>query len=176
MRRRHRERIGCAAIAALIALLWASGAAASEGGLVLLPDLYSKFPLLIAFFVLLIFPANALLLRPILRVLDEREKRTAGTRSRAKKIMEDAGEVLANYERAVRDVREEAETSRKQYLAEARGEHASLTAAARSDAKGEITRARSEIAAAVDESRVSMRAQVETLADEATARGLGRSL
>ena len=90
--------------------------------------------------------------------------------------MADAAEVLANYERAVRDVREEAETSRKQYLTEARSEHASLTAAARADAEGEITRARSEIAAAVDESRTLMRAQVEALADDATARVLGRPL
>jgi len=150
--------------------------AAASTNLELVPDFFGILPLLILFFVLLMFPANALLFKPIFRVLDEREKRTNGTRQRAEKIMRDAEETLANYERAVRDVRDEAERDRKSNVATARTENASVTAEARSQAQAEAERAGRELAAALEESRVVMREQAESIAAEAAARVLGRPL
>lgn len=151
-------------------------AGASEENIALFPDLTGTLWILVALFVALIFPTNTLLFKPILRVLDEREERTVGTWRRAEGIQQDAERTLAEYEQAVRQVREEAERERKRRVAEARAENAKLTAGARSEAEGEIDRARSELAAALDESRRAMRTEVESLATDAAAQVLGRPL
>ena len=131
---------------------------------------------LIVLFVILIFPVNALIFNPIFAVLDARDEKIAGTRARAEKIAAEAEEVLARYERSVREVREEAERERKERLASARGESAEQSAAARAEAEREIERAREQIGAGLAEARASLRAQAELLAREAAARVLGRAL
>jgi F-type H+-transporting ATPase subunit b len=151
-------------------------ASASDANLVLLPDWTGILPLLLVLFVLLMFPANELLFKPIFRVLDEREKRTDGTRRRAEKVMRDAEETLGNYERAVRDVREESERDRKSAVAVARTENAAVTATVREQAQAEAERAGRELAEALEESRVVMREQAESIASDAAARVLGRPL
>ncbi len=163
-------------VAALGVAVFANPALASDTNLVLVPDWTGILPLLLALFVLLMFPANALLFKPIFRVLDEREKRTDGTRKRADKIMRDAEETLAKYEQAVRDVREEAERDRKSGVATARTENAAVTAAAREQAQAEAERTGRELAEALEESRAVMRQQAESIATEAAARVLGRPL
>jgi len=159
---------------ALLAI--ASPAWASDTNLVLLPDWTGLLPLLMLLFVALMFPANALLFKPIFRILDEREERTTGTRQRAGKIMRDAEQTLAKYELAVREVREEAERDRKSAVAEARSENAALTAAAREQAEREVDNATRELAEALIEARQLMRGQAESLASEAAERVLGRPL
>ena len=171
--RTRRFAIGGGVVAAL---LIAGVASAAGDNLELLPDFLGKMPLLIVLFVLLMFPANALLFRPIFRVLDEREERTAGTRKRAEQIAADAEETLAKYETAVREVREQSEIDRKSQIAQARSENVALTAEARADAERELERAGQELNAALEESRAAMRAQAENIAAEAATRVLGRSL
>jgi F-type H+-transporting ATPase subunit b len=167
------------AVVFVATIVVASTAQASEGSLQLLPtftDLLGKFPLLIALFVLLIFFANGLLYKPIFRVLDERQARTAGTRQRAEQIVSSADETLSNYKRAVRDVREEAESDRKRQAALAREENASVTAAARAETESEMERAQREISEALEQARQTLRADAQSLAREAASRVLGRSL
>ena len=125
---------------------------------------------------MLIFFANGLLYKPIFRLIDERQARTAGTRQRAEKIVSDADATLSQYKRAVREVREEAETDRKRQAALAREENASATAAARAEAEGEMERAHSEISAALEQARQTLRAEAQGLAREAASRVLGRTL
>jgi F-type H+-transporting ATPase subunit b len=164
------------AIVLITALALAGAAQASEGGLVLVPEFTGKLPILIVLFLLLVFPANALLYKPIFRVLDERKARTVGTRQRAEKIMSDADNTLAHYERALREVREEAENDRKGQAAAAREESVSATAAARAESENEMERARSEISEALEEARQTLRSEAQELANEAASRVLGRTL
>ena len=164
------------ALAVLLAGVSASAPAwAAEGDLVLVPD-PRMLAVLLLLFLLMVPPVNALLLRPLLRVLDERESRIAGTRQRANKVAADADEILARYEQAVRDVRDEAERDRKQRLLAARSETAAQTAAARSAAEQDMNRARGEIAEALAEARQSLRPHAEGLARAAAARVIGRPL
>jgi len=156
--------------------LGAGAAAASEGGLVLLPDLTGKLPILIVLFGLLMFPVNALLFKPIFQVLDAREERTTGTRKRAEKIMESAEATLAGYERAVREVRAESERLRKQQAAAAREENLTVVHEARVESERQLERARRELAAALEQSRQTLGASARDLADEAASRVLGRPL
>ena len=156
--------------------LFAGSAAASEGGLVLLPDLTGKLPILVLLFALLVYPVNAILFKPIFQVLDAREERTTGMRKRAEKIMNDAEETLANYERAVREVRADAEQARKREAAAARKENATVIDAARADAERHLERAMTELAAELEQSRQALHADAQSLGDEAASRVLGRAL
>ncbi len=174
--RAPRSVSGVSLAAIAIVGTFSAPAFASDTNLVLIPDWTGILPLLLVFFVLLMFPANELLFKPIFRVLDEREKRTNGTRRRADKITRDAETTLADYERAVRDVREESERDRKSDVAVARKENASVTAAAREQVRAEAERAGRELAEALEESRVVMREQAESIASEAAASVLGRPL
>lgn len=177
MRLRANQRwIRASAAATIVALLAAGAAGASEGNLNLLPDWSGKLPLLIILFAVLMFPANALLFKPIFRVLDEREQRIGGTRRRAEQIGREAEETLANYQRAVRDVREEAERDRQQRARETREQNAAITAEARAEAESQIERARAELATTLQVSRQELRARVDDLATDAASRILGRAL
>lgn len=159
----------------LASLLLAGEALAAGDNLVLVPTWQTLLTLLL-FFALLIFPVNALLFRPILRVLDARTEKIAGTRLRAEKLAAEADEVLARYQGSIREVREEAEQDRKARLAEARRESADRSAGARAEAESEIEQARQEIRAGLAEARSQLRPQAEQIAREAAARVLGRSL
>jgi F-type H+-transporting ATPase subunit b len=175
---RERDRwigpLTCATVVAAANVL-ASKARASKG-LVLEPDLEFTLPLLIVVFLLLIFPINRLIFRPIFRVLDSRKDRIDGNRARAELLSKQAEEVLARYEHSVREVREDAERDRRERLDAARSEAAQRTAEVRAGAERDFGRAREEIAAALDQARASLRAQAENLANEAAARILGRSI
>jgi F-type H+-transporting ATPase subunit b len=160
----------------VIGLSLAHNAAASDATLELVPDFTGQLPLLLVLFALLMIPVNLLLIKPIFRALSDRDEQTTGKRGRAEKIMRGAEETLAEYERAVREVREEAERERKQRAASAREENAAVTAAARAEAEVELTRATGELAAALAQSRQGLRAEAESLAGEAATRVLGRAL
>jgi len=170
----HRDsRPGLLAATLAVLLLTAGAASASEGGIVLWPDPV-MLVVMIVLFSLLLVPVNALLFRPLLRVLDLRLERTTGTRERAEKLAASADEILAKYEKAVADVRIEAEQARRAELATARGETNARTAAARAEAEREIERARNEVSAALADARSRLRAEAEPLAREAASRVLGR--
>jgi len=163
----------CGALAAL-ALLAAAPAQASEGGLTIFPD--GRILVLIVFFALLIPPVQRLLLAPLLRILDEREARIAGTRERAARVAAEADQVLERYEAAVREARAEAELARRRALAASREEQLRTTAQARAEAEAELGHARQQVDQALATARAGLRARVEPLAREAAARALGRSL
>ena len=81
-------------VSAALLLALAAPAHAAEGGLQIFPDialgaspLESRFVQLLILFVLLIFPVNQLLLKPLLAVLDERAARIEGTRKRAGELV-----------------------------------------------------------------------------------------
>jgi F-type H+-transporting ATPase subunit b len=167
----------CCAVAWAAALLLAPGVAfAEEGhGLVLVPELWRIVPLIVLF-VVLIVPANALVLKPLLRVLDERDARIGGTRAKAERLERDAAEILARYERAVAETRVEGELARRTLLSEVRGEVQREVAAARGEAERRLESARGEIATSLESARGSLRGQAQDLARQAASQVLGRAL
>ena len=175
MNRDHRmARIAALTLAA--AMPFAAGAArASEGNLELLPDL-GMLAVLVLLFGALIYPVNNLILKPIFRVLDEREERIAGTRRRAEQLAADAEQTLQRYERAVREARQEAERERKQAVEAARSAGTSDTKGVRSEAESQVSHAREEMGTALAEARSVLRTQSTDLAREIASRALGRAL
>lgn len=163
------------ALAALGAGFAAAPAAASSDSIEIFPQ---PFPLavLLVLFTLLIWPANALLWRPLLRVLDERRARITGTRARAEKIASEAEDVLSNYRAAVERARLAAEANRHRVLEDARREQSQVTAEARRSAETEVAAAREVIGGALDRARVDLQGAARELGLEAAARVLGRVL
>jgi F-type H+-transporting ATPase subunit b len=171
--RQLRWLIPCGVLAA--ALLPA--AAHAEGhNLNLVPDWKGMLPALMALFVVLIPPTNRLILKPLLRVLDEREARTVGTRARAARLEEEARAVFDRCESELARTREESERLRRAALERVRAEAQDLTQAARAGAEQNLERARRELGGALDEARQTLRSQSQDLAREAATRVLGRSL
>jgi len=149
-------------------------AQAAGSSLEIFPDVRIFY--LMALFVLLVFPVNKLLFRPIFRVLDERDARIEGARKRAEQIGAEAEATLDRYQSALRSAREEAESDRKRVLEAARREQAELTGSVRSEAEAAINRAREEVTGALGAARSQLREQAQELAREAAARVLGRGL
>ena len=179
----HRMTQRTTVLAALLLALGAAPTHAAEGDLEIFPDLFlgarpfaSHYVHLMALFLLMIAPVNRIVLKPLLRVLDERSAKIEGARKRAGEISAQAEVVLAQYERAVEGARKQAEELRKGELDRARGEQARLLAEARQRAESEVAGARSGIAGALAGARAELRGGTEALAREAAARVLGRSL
>jgi F-type H+-transporting ATPase subunit b len=149
--------------------------ALAADALVLEPD----FPLilgLIVGFVVLMFPANQLIFKPIFQALDERDERIQGARSRAGQIQRDADGVLSDYETRIREARADADSARKEQIAAARSEQAQVTATARSEAEARIEQARATLAGDLETAREQMRSSAQELARSAAEQILGRSL
>jgi F-type H+-transporting ATPase subunit b len=159
----------------VVAALAIAGPARASGGLELIPSLPLVL-MLLAGFAILVFPMNALVFRPLFRVLDERRERIEGATRRADKLESEADQVLARYRESVAQAREEAEVERRRELDAARSEHAALATDARARAEREAERARAEISKAFEDARDGLRGSAEALAREAAERVLGRSL
>jgi F-type H+-transporting ATPase subunit b len=155
--------------------LMAAAPARAAGSLSLEPE-GSVLIVLLVGFVLLIFPLNRLIFRPLLKVVDERDAKIEGARRRASQLEEEATASIRKYRGAIREAREEAEAGRRVRLEAARSEQGSITGEARGEAEQEIARARSEIAASLDEARTSLRGASEELALVAAERILGRPI
>jgi F-type H+-transporting ATPase subunit b len=170
------------AAALLLAVVLAAPAGAAEGGLEIFPDivrvppLESRYVQLMVLFLLLIFPVNQLVLKPLLGVLEQRSQRIEGARKRSAELGAQADAVLARYETAVEQARKQAEEQRKATLSAARGDQARLMAEARHGAEREVTAARSGVAGALGAARAALRGETTALASEIAARVLGRKL
>ena len=173
--RDRRTRVCRPTVAVVSSWLVATSANAAES-LDLVPDFGFTLPVLLAFFVVLIFPVNKLIFQPLLRILDEREERIAGARRRASDLQGAAQEVITSYQAAVREVREASERDRREHLDGARSEHASLTSKAREEAEREIETSQTELQASLDAARETLRSGTDTLAREMASRVLGRGL
>ncbi len=159
----------------VLLMLAAATPAAASGDLVIFPEPKTLITLIIAF-VILIFPLNTLIFKPLFRVIDERDAKITGATQEANQLVGRADELTAEYRSGVRAARDDAETGRKQQLEAARSEQNSITGAARAECEDEIVRARSEIEASLGEARTTLEAASRDLARVAAERILGRPL
>lgn len=136
----------------------------------------SEWLQLIVLFAALVFPAKRLLFDPLLGVLDERERRSAGARREAGEASAQADSMQARYESAVADARQQAEGLRREALDEARLEQTRLAAAARETSERRITGLRNDRDRAMAAARAELEQHCTGLARDMAARVLGRPL
>jgi F-type H+-transporting ATPase subunit b len=163
-----------AGVGAAASLFAPAIAHASEGTLQIIPD-PTRVLVLLVLFVILVPVLNATLFQPLLRVLDEREQRIAGARTRATELAQQTASLLARHEESLRRARETAHAEQQRIVEAARGEHQSTIGDARHAAEGEIAAAQVEIQRAIDSVRASLRADAEPIARDIATRLLGRS-
>lgn len=170
---RRRSFSPTAVLSIVAALALPAPALAAEGELSIFPN-GVHLAILIVGFLALVVPVNALLVRPLLRTLEERTQRIEGARDRAAELARQADESLARHRSAIEAARGAAERERRAAVEAARGEQTRLTLEARGAAEREIERARAGIRAILAEVREQLRRDTELLARQAVARILGR--
>ncbi len=129
--------------------------------------------LLFGLFITLLKP---LLFDPLIRVFEERERRTEGAKAQAREMDAEAGELLQRYEAEVARVRREAGIERDRLRAETAKLEARIMAEARAETSGILETGKARVAAEVADLRKDLEAQKPQLAAQIAARILGREV
>ena len=128
---------------------------------------------LFAAFVSLLKP---LLFDPLLRVFEERERRTEGAKKEAREMDERAGELLQRYEGELDKVRREAGLERERLRAETAKLEAQIMAEARAETARILEAGKARIAGEVAELRRELDGMKPELAAQIASRVLGREV
>ena len=127
-------------------------------------------------FGLLIYPVNRLLIAPLMRVVEEREQRTAGAFDEARRLDGEASALASQLEARLLEARGRAQARRSAILADAETQERALLEAASADAARSIETVRTSVAADLSAARVTLQSDARSLAGEAASRLLGRPL
>ena len=139
-------------------------------------DFDLTFVLQMLVFASLIVVLRPLLFDPVLRVFEEREKRTEGARQAAREMQEEAGALLSRYEKELAKVQEVARQERDRSRAETARAEAELLTQARNAANQIVEAGRQRIERQRSEIEFVLGQQSERLAHSVAEAVLGRSL
>lgn len=163
------------AIALLVSTAAWPCAARAAGELNLYPDPVQVLVNVVVF-LLLIYPTTRFLLRPLVRILEERERRTAGALDRVEAMLGEAAHLRQTLESRLDEARERASVQRAARLQETESEERQILTEARDGAARTLEEARSSIASEVAAAREELRSEADALAREIASRVVGRSL
>ncbi len=117
----------------------------------------------ILFFILLTVYLNAMLFKPLARVLEERRRQTEGARELAQEAFAAADQKTTEWERALQlartQIQQEHDALRRQWSEE----EAAKLAQARAEASQQLSQARAEIGRETEQAEQDLQAQVEAL-------------
>ena len=117
-----------------------------------------------------------LAIKPILKVIEERERRTIGARDEAAEYQAKFGDRLKAYEERIASAHAKAIEERKKVRTAASQEEDQILSAARADAQKTVDEVRAAIDAERVKARAELRAQAEKLAQELAEKALGREI
>lgn len=132
----------------------------------------AQFVLFTAFITVL----KPLLFDPLLKVFEERERRTEGAKHEARKMDERAGELLTKYEAELEKVRREAGVERERLRVETAKLEAQIMAEARAETAKILDAGKARIAAEVEQLRKELQRTQPELAAQIASRMLGREV
>ncbi len=127
-------------------------------------------------FTMFIIVFKPLLFDPLLRVFEERERRTEGAKKEAREMDERAGELLTKYEAELEKVRRTAGVERERLRAETAKLEAQIMAEARAETAKILDAGKARIAAEVAELRRELERSRPDLAADIASRVLGREV
>lgn len=139
-------------------------------------DFDLTFLLQMVLFAALIVVLRPLLFDPVLRVFDERERRTEGARGSARAMQEEAGELLSRYEKELAKVHEVARQERDRIRTETAKVESEVMAQARENANRILEQGRQRIERERQQIEFALGQQAERLARNMAEAVLGRSL
>jgi F-type H+-transporting ATPase subunit b len=129
--------------------------------------------LLFAFFIVLM---KDVLFDPLLRVFEEREKRTAGAIAEARQMDERALALKQEYDSRLEAIRREAVVDRERVRAQVKKLESELVERARAEVQQRLSAGLGDVQREVEIIRVDLDAQRAALAAEIAARVLGRDV
>lgn len=139
-------------------------------------DFDLTFLLQMVLFAALIVVLRPLLFDPVLRVFDERERRTEGARGSARAMQEEAGELLNRYEKELAKVHEVARQERDRIRTETAKVESEVMAQARENANRILEQGRQRLERERQQIEFALGQQAERLARNMAEAVLGRSL
>lgn len=149
--------------------------AAMFGGAVTI-DFDRTFIIQMGLFCILLLALKPLLFDPVLRVFEEREKRTEGARAEAREMQEEAGELLTKYEQKMEQVNQVAAEERERIRNETSKLEAEILGEARTVAAGVVAEGRNKIESEVSKIRFDLGRESEKIAQDIAHRVLGREV
>lgn len=132
----------------------------------------AQFVLFAAFVTLL----KPLLFDPLLRVFEERERRTEGAKKEAREMDAAAGEILTRYEAELAKVHHEAGIEREKLRAETARLEAKIMAESRAETAQILEAGKARVAAEVAALRKELEQQKPELASQIASRIIGREM
>jgi F-type H+-transporting ATPase subunit b len=149
---------------------------ASSGGSAINIDLDLTFTLQVLAFALLIVVLKPLLFEPVLKIFEERERRTDGARAEARSMQERAGELVRRYEAELHRISATAAEERDRVRAETAQLEAQILTEARDATTRIIEEGRRQIAEQVQGIRTDLGRQSDQLGRQLASRALGREV
>ncbi len=125
---------------------------------------------------LLIYPVNRLLVQPLMALLAERERRSAGASARTDELRQHTGQLQGTLSDQLATARSAAQGRRREILTRAQQDEREELDAAREEASAQVEAVRSTIAEESETARSTLESDARELAREAAAGILGRAL
>jgi F-type H+-transporting ATPase subunit b len=150
-------------------------AGSARGGGVNL-DFDMTFLLQMVIFAVFVMVMKPLLFDPLMKLFEERERRTEGARVLARRMDERAGELLRRYESELDQVRRAATEERDKIRAEAQKLEAQILAEARADAAKIVDEGKKKLEAERQAIRGELRSRAAEIARDIASRVLGREI
>jgi F-type H+-transporting ATPase subunit b len=147
---------------------------ASEGGVTL--DFDMTFVLQMVIFGIFIIVVKPLLFDPLMKLFEERERRTEGAKVLARRMDEKAGELLRRYEGELDAVRRVAAEERDKLRAEAQRLEAQILADARTEAAKLVEDGKKKLDIERKTLRAELSARAPQIARDIASRVLGREI
>lgn len=123
-----------------------------------------------------VFVVAKFAVKPILHVIEEREKRTIGARAEAEDFEKRFNERMTAYDTRLADARQKASDERARTRALAAAQVEKILSGARGDASKTVDDVRSAVATERTKAREDLKKQAETLATDLAGKALGREL
>lgn len=130
----------------------------------------------VVLFVAFITLLKPLLFDPLLRVFEEREKRTEGAKAEAREMDAEAGDLITRYEAELDKVRREAGVEREKMRAEVAQLEARIMAEARAESAQILEAGKQRITSEVSELRKELQRTKPELAAQIASRIIGREV
>src|ERR1044071_7404488 len=150
-------------------------AGSSSGGGVTL-DFDMTFLVQMVIFAAFVIVMKPLLFDPLMKLFEERERRTEGARLLARRMDERAGELLRRYETELDAVRRSAAEERDKVRAEAQHLEAKILAEARADAAKLIEEGKRKLELEKQAVRAELSSRAADIARDIASRVLGREI
>lgn len=130
----------------------------------------------IIFFLVLWFILSRVLFRPYLKLLEEREGKTAGAQNETVELEREGARLKAQYDERIAQARATAAAAKESILQEARQQGEQVLGRARQEATATLEQARQEVASQMARERQLAAAEIATVARQMATKILGREI